>query len=724
MVQAFTALEADDPSEVGPFRIVARLGAGGMGQVYLGVSRGGRSVAVKVVRPDLADDQDFRRRFAREVHAARQVSGLFTAGVVDADPHGVPPWLATVYVPGMSLADAVAAFGALPERSVAALGAGLAEALGAIHAAGVVHRDLKPSNVLLASDGPRVIDFGISAVNEASVLTRTGTVVGTPGFMSPEQLTGRRIGPASDVFSLASVLAFAASGTGPFGTGSLQELLFRIVYREPDLGGVPEGLRTLVARCLAKEPGERPSVPRLLEELAGMAASPAPGDGTPVLGDWLPADLAQTVAVRAAVRLPETLPRTRPGPVPAAPDIRPEPPGDEAGGPESAEERQGPASESPGERQGPAAESPEGRQARQGPASESPEERQGPAAAAGAGGTLVPARRRMSRRYALLYALGVSAVAVPSGVYLLRSNGSSGPWRVRRTITGQAEWVRRVVFSPDGKVLASVEAHGRVGLCDAGTGRRTGTLLAHDSHVWSVAFSPDGKVLATGGGDDEAALRLWDPRTREAGLTLVGHTNRVWSVAFSPDGEVLASSSRDRTVRLWNVRDGGLRATLKGHTDGVNTVAFAPDGRTVASGGGDEDRMIRLWDSRTGEHSATLEGHTDSVWSVTYSPDGKTLASSGADRTVRLWNPRTGSLRATLRGHTEGVNAVAFAPDGRTLVSSGEDVTIRFWDVRTGENTDTLKPTAKADWQFVALSPDGRTLAGGDSEGTIRFWSR
>lgn len=201
-MEAFEPLHADDPRQVGPFRIVARLGAGGMGQVYLGRSKAGRAVAVKVVRPDLAGDSEFRRRFAREVAVARTVSGFFTAGVVAADPDGSPPWLATAYVPGLSLDRAVSEFGPWPEASVLALGAGLAEALEATHGAGVVHRDLKPSNVLLAPDGPRVIDFGISVALEASRLTRTDMVVGTPGFMSPEQLTGDPVGPPSDVFSL------------------------------------------------------------------------------------------------------------------------------------------------------------------------------------------------------------------------------------------------------------------------------------------------------------------------------------------------------------------------------------------------------------------------------------------------------------------------------------------------------------------------------------------
>ena len=195
-------LQPRDPRNVGPYWLLGRLGSGGMGQVFLGRSPGGRLVAVKVVRAELAEQAEFRHRFAREVAAAQKVSGLFTAPVVDADIDAPVPWLATAYVPGLSLAEAITRHGPLPATSVLALAAGLAEGLGAIHAVGIVHRDLKPPNVLLADDGPRVIDFGISRAAEASVLTGTGVVFGSPSFMSPEQARGHRVGPPSDVFSL------------------------------------------------------------------------------------------------------------------------------------------------------------------------------------------------------------------------------------------------------------------------------------------------------------------------------------------------------------------------------------------------------------------------------------------------------------------------------------------------------------------------------------------
>jgi eukaryotic-like serine/threonine-protein kinase len=271
-------LRSGDPRLIGPYRLVGQLGDGGMGRVFLGRSAGGRPVAVKVIRSELAADPDFRARFRREVAAARKVNGLFTAMVIDADVDAPEPWLATAYVDGPSLSEAIHDHGPLPVSSVLALAAGLAESLAAIHAAGVVHRDLKPSNVLLARDGPHVIDFGISRAVEATSLTRAGFVIGSPGFMSPEQAEGNEVGPSSDIFSLGAVLAFAASGDPPFGTGSTAALVYRIVHAAPRLDGVPEEIRPLIERCLAKDPGQRPAASELLSE--AEAVQPTTG--------WLP----------------------------------------------------------------------------------------------------------------------------------------------------------------------------------------------------------------------------------------------------------------------------------------------------------------------------------------------------------------------------------------------------------------------------------------------------
>ncbi|MFJ6843637.1 protein kinase [Streptomyces griseoluteus] len=258
--EAFRPLQADDPVVVGGYRLAARLGAGGMGRVYLSHTRGGRPVAIKVVRSELADDPAFRRRFRREIAAARRVRGAYTAELIDADPESDPPWLATLYVPGPSLADAVAERGPLPVPAVLRLMAGVAEALQAIHEAGIVHRDLKPSNVLLAADGPRVIDFGVSLATDATSFTATGAAMGTPVFMAPEQASGGETTPATDVFALGQTAAFAALGEPLYGDGPLPAVLYRIVHLAPDLSLLPQELRPLLARCLAADPAERATV--------------------------------------------------------------------------------------------------------------------------------------------------------------------------------------------------------------------------------------------------------------------------------------------------------------------------------------------------------------------------------------------------------------------------------------------------------------------------------
>ncbi|TDC70952.1 serine/threonine-protein kinase [Actinomadura sp. GC306] len=294
------ALRPGDPRRVGGHRLLGRLGAGGMGMVYLGRSPGGMLVAVKVVHPHLVEDPDFRARFRREAAAARAVSGAFTAPVVDADPEAALPWLATAYLPGVPLDQAVP----LPVPAVLALGAGLAEALVSIHRAGVVHRDLKPSNVILAPDGPRVIDFGIAHAADAAAVTRTGSAVGSPGFIAPEQARGAPTGPAADVFSLGAVLVFAATGASPYGHGPPHVLIYRAVHERPRLGGVTDlALRAVAESCLDPDPARRPSPGELLRALAPHV--PPSGDLHGV--GWLPAALGERIA-QAGTDIPEPPP--------------------------------------------------------------------------------------------------------------------------------------------------------------------------------------------------------------------------------------------------------------------------------------------------------------------------------------------------------------------------------------------------------------------------------
>ncbi|QJT06741.1 serine/threonine protein kinase [Streptomyces asoensis] len=301
MNMAMMRLRREDPRVVGSFRLHRRLGAGGMGVVYLGSDKKGQRVALKVIRPDLAEDQEFRSRFAREVSAARRIRGGCTARLVAADLDAERPWFATQYVPGPSLHDKVNDEGPLGAAELASIGAALSEGLVAVHEAGVVHRDLKPSNILLSPKGPRIIDFGIAWATGASTLTHVGTAVGSPGFLAPEQVRGALVTPATDVFSLGATLAYASTADSPFGHGSSEVMLYRVVHEEPLLHGVPDALAPLVRACLAKDPEERPSTLDLSLRLKEIATREAQG-----LADARPPAPRAAEADRPTGRLSET----------------------------------------------------------------------------------------------------------------------------------------------------------------------------------------------------------------------------------------------------------------------------------------------------------------------------------------------------------------------------------------------------------------------------------
>ncbi|MFF7178731.1 protein kinase [Streptomyces sp. NPDC008121] len=312
----FRPLQEGDPAVVGGYRLAAVLGTGGMGKVYLSYTPGGRPIALKVIRSEFSEDPEFRRRFTQEVQAAQRVQGLYTAPVIDFDTEGDRPWLATAYVPGPSLAHAVAQHGGLPLRSVLLLAVGVAEALHVIHGAGIVHRDLKPANVLLASDGPRVIDFGIARAADATSLTGAGVSVGTPAFMAPEQASAGTVTPATDVFALGQIAAFAAIGSPAYGEGSSHAVLYRIVHEDPDLSGLPAELLPLVTRCLSRDPAARPSPAEVIElchELSPVALRQGE--------DWLPQKVSGSITERLRLPEPAKTPPPRPAVAPTPTEV-------------------------------------------------------------------------------------------------------------------------------------------------------------------------------------------------------------------------------------------------------------------------------------------------------------------------------------------------------------------------------------------------------------------
>ncbi len=302
-------LASDDPRQVGGYRLRARLGTGGMGQVYLAITPAGRRLALKMVRAEFGDDEHFRARFRQEVAAAQRVHGLFTAQVLDADPDAPQPWLAISYVPGPSLRQAVSECGPLPRDTVILLTAGIAEALQAIHAAGIVHRDLKPSNVILAADGPRVIDFGIARTAAAAAITAGGIRVGSPRFMAPEQAGCHGSTSAVDVFALGSLAGYASTGRPPFGSDHALAVLSRVLNEAPRLDGCPPDLCRLIERCLAKDPSQRPGPGDIIDTCRDLA-----GGVLSFERPWLPA----AISAAAAAASPNVAPK-EPGPPAASP---------------------------------------------------------------------------------------------------------------------------------------------------------------------------------------------------------------------------------------------------------------------------------------------------------------------------------------------------------------------------------------------------------------------
>jgi serine/threonine protein kinase len=686
-------LQPHDPERVGNYRLVARLGAGGMGRVFLGESPAGRKVAVKLVHPEHAMSAEFRARFAREIQAARQVSGFYTAPVVDADPDAEPPWLVTAYIPGPTLQEEVETHGPLPPEQVRRLGAQVAEGLAAIHACGLVHRDLKPGNVILAEDGPRIIDFGIAILGQAPKLTASGMALGTFAYMSPEQARGTTVGPATDVFALGGMLAFAATGLPPFGGDP------------PDLDGVAdEQFRQLIIACLARSAADRPALADILGVLSGghtlPVRSPGETDATgpePWWSAW-----PQTQSTDAEPEPPaEAWPQPPAGPLP--PTLPgPEPPTE--GSRLSRRTLLGLGTVVAGAAI----------------ASALVLTDHHPPAAQASGGH--PAGRG-----------GTKPFTISSGPAVLLDASSGG--------------VYSVAFSPDGSRLASGNIDGTVKLWDVGTRTRTASLTHADTDrsnpsatvggtkswsVYAVAFSPDSSILASGNGD--GTIGLWDVATQQGTATLPDINTEDWNsfascVAFSPNGSVLAASYDAPAVTLWNVSARSPMTTLAADTGWwVYAVAFSPDGFILASGNGDNDSnagsndgAVQLWDVASRTRTATLTSTNCGAGSLAFSPDGATLANVNGDRTITLWHVAARTSAATLTSAGRGAKCVAFSPDGTILASGNDDGTITLWDVAARTRAATLQTGTGAAVRSVAFSPDGTVLAGGGAR--LMVWT-
>ncbi|MGC7097237.1 WD40 repeat domain-containing serine/threonine protein kinase [Amycolatopsis lurida] len=677
------------PREVGSYRVLAELGRGGMGRVLLGSGPDGRLVALKLVHEQFAEDDGFRARFRREVDASRAVSGAYTAAVVDADPDAPTPWLASVFVPGPTLHETIEANGALPEQPVLRLAAGLATALTHIHRADLVHRDLKPSNVLLTDDGPRVLDFGIVRAvkgDEAGELTRTGWLIGSPGFMSPEQAKGEPVTPASDVFSLGSVLVAASRGTGPFLAAATLQTLNNVVLTEPDLDGVPEGIRRIVRPCLAKAPADRPTTAELLASIGPIApaAQPWPAGVQRLIADrqaeitalldGAPDETTVVIRKREPTSTKVEPPRARPWLRVAAVVVAVALVGYLVWTlwPERTEQAAAPPPPPP-------------RIAQVG-------EFRGAAPAWGV---------EFSQDGRVLATLHRDQTVQTWDVENRRQAGQLlGPFGEY----GPSD----VAFSQDGGTLTTARIDGRnnvVQQWDIASGHQKGESLvvtgaSEHSEALTPTLSQDGRTVAVRSEyyqDD--GLRLWDVAARQEigvlGTPRVG-TTTVPQPVFGPDGRTLVNASWDSeakmaTATVWDTAGAQLGNPIILLKDEIlRAQAFSPDGTLLVTGSDATEKTgettaqktwVRLWDAASHNQvrqPLAIPGGRD-LWQVALSPDGRTLATVdfGAEtRSLRLWQVETGQqIGETL----DGVNGVAFNPDGRTLATAGEDNVVRLW---------------------------------------------
>ncbi|GAB2798021.1 WD40 repeat domain-containing serine/threonine protein kinase [Amycolatopsis magusensis] len=668
--------------EIGRYRVFAELGRGGMGRVLLAGGPDGRLVALKLVHEQFAEDDGFRVRFRREVDASRAVSGAYTAAVVDADPDAPTPWLASVFVPGPSLHDAIAALGALPEESVLRLAAGLAAALIQIHRAELVHRDLKPSNVLLAEDGPRVIDFGIvRALNGSAELTRAGWLIGSPAFMSPEQADGQPVTPASDVFSLASVVIAACTGTSPFTHETTRQTLNAIVVEPPKLTGVPARIRRLVEPCLAKAPADRPTPEQLLESIGPIA---------PVARAWPDAVhrlITDRQAALAGLLDPgATRVITRDGPPPT-------------------------------------------RVVERGPT----RRRLWPVVAA-----LVVVAGLLG--WVLWPDLPDTSVSPPSS----SSAADAPPLPEAGVLIGNTP-VLDVAFSSDGRTVAALHADYTVQVWAVAGGQRIGQILgpigaagtkdAEQAHA--LAFTPDGRTLRTAREKDaESVVESWDVHSgNRVGEPLVigsGESYPLGDQVFSPDASrVAAYSSYNSDVELWDVA-GRQRSAHLDVSDGVVAGAvFRPDGELLATQGGSGRDFygVALWDAAGHQLGTpiTLPGAegTQGLETFAFSADGKTLLTAeyvDNHGYVRFWDvANRNQVRDPLKlPGVQSVDRLTLSADGRTLLLSataGDIGWANLYDVDSGRQ---LAPTISK-VNSARLSPDGKLVATAGQDNTVRL---
>jgi WD40 repeat protein/serine/threonine protein kinase len=746
-------LDDFDPHQLGPYTLLGRLGHGGMGTVYLGrrgaVETGaaapatggdvlaepatvGPLVAIKVIRPELATVAEFRERFAREARAAQSVHNAYTAAVLDVNITGSRPYLVTEYVDGPTLSDRIRRNGPLPAAQLEWLAGAVADALRAIHAAGVIHRDLKPGNILLSPFGARVIDFGIARALDTTTMA-TQSAIGTPAFMAPEQVLNEGVTSAVDIHAWGAVLVFAATGNAPFAGETIPKVMRQVLEVTPDISSLPGTLRPLAARALAKDPAARPTAAQLGDAVRQIhTPPPTPTSEISTYSADRTATRAQPPPVIGPPPTPWPASATAPAPAPR-PATHDHPLGDASIG--MSEVSTHLADRGPSRQDVPAnvTDRDPGPWPR-------PRRRRGRALlAAGAAVVLVlaggitafalqgsgdgggpsPSVSGTPSSSGTFRALGDPLTDVKDEVWWVATrpdggvlaaasqNGTVTLWDISQPAkpralpslsTGDTTGMMAVGFAPGGRTLASASRNGTVQLWDVSNpaaARRLGSPLvsAGGGAAWSVGFAPVGNLLAAG--DGNGTVRVWNVSTPQApvmaGQPFHFDGGQVWSVVFSPDGSLLATAGQDGSVGLWDVsnpqaqpREVGVVPVQSGvGTKAVESLAFTPDGRTLITGS--IDHAVRLWDISIPSRPGLLADlrQPNQVWAVALAPGGHILATAGADRTIRFWDitdlmaPRP--VSTPLTGHFDTITKLAFTPDGRTLVSGSRDKTVRLW---------------------------------------------